>query len=90
MKHRFIGPVTVLVFLFMNTPVHAYFVSTSAGDFDVTTTTGTFTALQDQLDDQVWWGDATLAAEFATAVNSNLGFPNSGGGGVPSSFMILV
>lgn len=83
MKHRLIGPLAVLVFLFMNTPAYAYFVSTTAGDFDVTTTTGSFNALADLLDDQVWWGNVPLALEFARAVNTNLGLPNEGGLGGP-------
>ncbi len=44
-------------------------------DYDVTTVTGTFNDLSDQLDDQIWWGNAGLANVFASAVGTQLGAP---------------
>jgi hypothetical protein len=48
-------------------------ISTSAGDFDVTTLDGAFNDLSTTLMSQVWWGDVVLANEFALLVGSALG-----------------
>jgi hypothetical protein len=84
MRHRFIGPLTVLVFLFINTPAHAYFVSTTAGDFDVTRVDDTFNNFQATLQTQAWFGNRSLAIEFAGllqdefGLNTNATFASSG------------
>ena len=64
---------------FLSLPASAYSIATSVGTYDVLSITGTYNNLLDTLDDQVWWGDITLAAEFAGAVMDNLGLPNIGG-----------
>lgn len=46
------------------------------GSWDVTTVSGTFADLAPTLDDQIWWGNVTVAGAFATRVGSGLGFPN--------------
>ena len=59
---------------------HAVSVVVNGNTYDVTTFTGsyeantsTFTTTQ-----MAWWGDATLAQQFATAVGTQLGLPNFG------------
>ncbi|ACK70502.1 hypothetical protein PCC7424_2075 [Gloeothece citriformis PCC 7424] len=44
--------------------------------YDITTVTGSFNQLQSQLESQVWWGNTTLAMDFASTVGSSLGKPN--------------
>lgn len=55
---------------------NAVTITTSAGTYDIDTVSGLFTDLVGQLDDQVWWGDAVLAREFAESLGDLLGFPN--------------
>jgi len=50
----------------------------SDGTWDVTTATGTFNALQSQLETQEWWVDRALAIVFATELGASLGTPNTG------------
>ena len=49
----------------------------SDGTWDVTTATGTFIALQSQLETQEWWGNSSLAGIFVGQVGSSLGSPNN-------------
>ena len=49
----------------------------SDGTWDVTTATGTFNALQSQLETQEWWGNSSLAGIFVGQVGSSLGSPNN-------------
>ncbi|TAF09216.1 MAG: hypothetical protein EAZ77_05785 [Nostocales cyanobacterium] len=42
-------------------------------DYDITTVTGSYNSLSSQLQSQVWWGNQTLASQFATIVGSSLG-----------------
>ncbi len=48
-------------------------VTTSAGQFAVITVDGSFSQLDSLLRSQIWFGDSTLAGEFATAVGLQLG-----------------
>jgi hypothetical protein len=43
----------------------------------VTTVTGTFNALQSQLETQEWWGNSSLAGIFVGQVGSSLGSPHN-------------
>ncbi len=79
MKNRLAGPMITLVALLMSVPSYAFIVSTSVGDYDVTTVTGGNNTLLPQLKSEVWWGNEDLAIEFAFAVKANLGTPNRGG-----------
>jgi hypothetical protein len=48
-------------------------------DYDVTTVSGNFISdfsLRAQLQSQVWWGNQSLAQQFARTVGSSLGFVN--------------
>jgi hypothetical protein len=56
-------------------PLHARGIpiSTSAGDYEVTTVSGTFNDLSTTLMAQVWWGNVALASELATLVGTSLG-----------------
>ena len=51
----------------------------SDGQWDITTVSGSTAELHDVLDDQVWWGNAELAGQFAVALGDGFGFPNFGG-----------
>ena len=55
------------LFLVLLSPAaaNAVLISTSAGDFEVTTVEGTFEDFEDLLTSQVWWDDLDLALEFA-------------------------
>jgi hypothetical protein len=65
----------LLVALILVAPLQARAIpiSTSAGDFDVTTVSGNFSDLSTTLMSQVWWGDVVLANEFASIIRSDLG-----------------
>jgi hypothetical protein len=52
-------------------------VSSTVGDFEVSTVSGPYLTLEAQLESQVWWGSFALASEFAALVNNDLGFFNS-------------
>jgi hypothetical protein len=56
-------------------------VNVSGNNYSVSYSVGsaTITAFQNSLASQVWFGNATLAQQFATAVGTSLGTPNSGG-----------
>ncbi|MFM7408225.1 MAG: hypothetical protein ACKO3K_16605 [Cuspidothrix sp.] len=48
-------------------------------DYDVTTVSGIFnsdSSLRQQLQQQVWWGNESLAQQFARTVGSSLGLVN--------------
>jgi len=62
----------------MTTPTSAFVITTSAGDFDVTTVPGSFNDNQATLTNQVWWGSQSLAVEFAGLVSNNLGLSSVG------------
>ncbi len=61
----------------------AYVVTVGGVQYDVTTFTGTYNANSSKFalppapGLMPWWGNQTLAANFATAVGANLGTPNS-------------
>ena len=60
------------------TSAQAVIISTSVGDYDVTTVLTDFRSYEDVFESQVWWGDVTLAEEFATLTNTIFGTPNLG------------
>jgi hypothetical protein len=53
-------------------------VDTSVGKYDVSTITTSFSSSSSLLSSQAWFGDQTLAEEFAGLVGTNLGLPNGG------------
>lgn len=50
--------------------------------YDVTTFVGSYSSdsAKFNITDMPWWGNATTAADFSTAVNTSLGLPNGTGG----------
>ncbi|MEL7449984.1 MAG: PEP-CTERM sorting domain-containing protein [Pseudomonadota bacterium] len=60
------------------TSAHAVLISTSVGDYEVTTVVTDFSSYEDVFEMQVWWGDVALAEEFATLTNTLFGTPNLG------------
>lgn len=52
---------------------NADLITTSIGDYDITTVTGTFDEVASDLMAQDWWGDGTLASEFSDALGDLLG-----------------
>ncbi len=81
------GRFTFFAFVFVVTafafgpPAHAISITSSVGVYEVTTVRGTGTSLETLLRDQIWWGDPTLAEEFALKVGGQLGFGNPFGTG---------
>ncbi|RZM75415.1 PEP-CTERM sorting domain-containing protein [Leptolyngbya iicbica] len=57
-------------------PAEAALFTVGGTQYEVTTIEGFFPDFLSTLENQVWWGDATLATEFATVVNDDLGLPN--------------
>ena len=57
----------IIAALFLMSPLvaNAGVISTTTGDYDVTTVAGSFSELAPVLMSQVWWGDPILASEFA-------------------------
>ena len=45
--------------------------------YNLTVMEGTFIDLEEQLTEQVWWGDDNLAYKFAMALGNKFGFPNT-------------
>ncbi|MBD2667306.1 hypothetical protein [Richelia sinica] len=45
-------------------------------DYDLTTKTGSFNSLSSELTQQPWWGNFSLAIDFAAVVAGTLGLPN--------------
>ena len=66
-----------VVLLLTSFQAYAIPITSTVGDFDVTTITGTLDAVYAQLDDQAGWNNETLAEEFAGLVQDALGIPNS-------------
>jgi hypothetical protein len=54
-------------------------ISTSEGDYNVTTTTGMFSSLEPELIGQIWWGNRALAKEFAELTEDLLGLQDAFG-----------
>jgi hypothetical protein len=65
----------LLVALMLIGPLQAQAIpiATSAGEYDVTTVSGTFNDLSTTLMSQLWWGDVALANEFALLIGTALG-----------------
>lgn len=55
---------------------NALLIHSSDGDYQVSTVAGKFSELESTLVNQVWWGKADLAAEFADLVGDKLGLLN--------------
>ena len=51
-------------------------VTVEGTQYDVSTVTTTFSIDESLLEAQPWWGNTSLAAEFATAVGLDFGLPN--------------
>ena len=64
------------VLLITSFQAYAIPITTTVGDYDITTITGTFEDVLGQIDDQVWWNNQTLASEFAGLVQDTLGILN--------------
>ena len=52
-------------------------ITVNAQDYEITTVTGFYRNYIDILEDQVWWGDSSLAQEFANTLGVSMGTPNS-------------
>ena len=59
--------------LALSTSVNAAMVNVGGNEYEVSIVTGSFSALSADLTTQVWWGNATLASEFAAALPGGLG-----------------
>ncbi|MBU3070768.1 hypothetical protein KOI40_13130 [Aestuariicella sp. G3-2] len=54
---------------------HALLITTSIGDYEVSTITGSFNTYITELENTAWMNNETLALEFSTAVTPLLGDP---------------
>jgi len=57
----------------------ALLVTVEGQAYEVETISGTYLGLATTLNAQPWWGKTTLAEQFASAVNDDLGLPNFSG-----------
>ena len=64
--------------IYLPTSAHAVIITTSIGDYDVSTVLTEFAPYEDVLTSQVWWENVALAEEFATLTNTVFGTPNLG------------
>lgn len=60
-------------------PASAFVVNVGGQDYDVKSVFGSFEANASLLQSQVWWGNGSLAQQFAAAVGTNLGGFSNGG-----------
>jgi hypothetical protein len=60
------------------TTAQAVLVTVDSVQYDVTTAVGTYPSLSATLQSQIWYGNSSLAEDFAYAVGGQLGFPASG------------
>lgn len=78
---RFLAGITLIL---LSNVSNATLINSTAGLYDVTTVTGTYTGHQSLLQNQVWWGDSDLAHEFLYLISEDawtpdgLGYPNTG------------
>lgn len=63
----------VVAVLLLPMAANADLISTSVGNYDVLTVEGAFSDLVTDLMDQVWWGDLSLAEEFAALSSGFIG-----------------
>jgi hypothetical protein len=56
----------------------AVVVTVNSVQYDVTSITSNYPSLSSTLQEQVWWGNQSLATSFATAAGLQLGAPNPG------------
>lgn len=68
----------VVAMFYMPTSAHALFISTSVGDYEVSAVEIDYASFEDTLMSQVWWGNLSLAEEFAALTNTAFGTPNFG------------
>jgi len=64
-------------------PAHALSVNVGGQSYNVGTLSGSFSNNASLLQSQPWWGDVLIAADFARAVGTGLGLPNSSGASGP-------
>jgi len=68
--------ITVLLQLPIISPVLAGVdVTVSGNTYNISTIVDTYTSQEATLQSQIWWGNPTLAASFASAVSGSLGYP---------------
>ena len=60
---------------------YAYFNGSTTTNYDLTTLNTSYDRNSAKLTSQPWWGDASTAILFATAVGNRSGMPNGGGYG---------
>jgi len=63
--------------VFSANPAQAATFNVNGTDYEITTVTGTYLGLQDQLVATPWWGNETLATTIANQVAGQLGILNS-------------
>ncbi len=75
-KNMLLSALVAVIYVPIN--ANAVFITTSVGDFEVTTIETAYDPLSDVFTSQVWWGNVTLAEEFANLTNTVFGTPNLG------------
>lgn len=78
MFNKLIRHCAVIAALILPLQSQAVLISTSIGDYEVTTILTGFNDSEALLKSQVWWEDRTLAEEFAGLVTDLFGTPNLG------------
>ena len=53
-------------------------ITVSGQDYEITTVTGFYHNYIDTLDEQIWWGNPSLAQEFASTLGTSMGTLNGG------------
>ena len=53
-------------------------ITVSGQDYEITTVTGFYHNYIDTLDEQIWWGNPSLAEEFASTLGTSMGTLNGG------------
>ena len=79
---------TLLVLLPAN--ASAYIITVDFVDYDITTTTGTYAAVESTLILQDWYNDNSLAYALADEVEAGMGYPNLIPGGAEWSPLFVV
>ncbi len=70
-KNMLLSALVAVIYVPIN--ANAVFITTSVGDFEVTTIETAYDPLSDVFTSQVWWGNVTLAEEFANLTNTVFG-----------------
>lgn len=58
-------------------PAEAALFTVGGTQYEITTVTGSFDSLESTLMNQVWWNNQTLAVDFASVVEDDLGLPGT-------------